>query len=146
MPAYLETVKSFFNADTYAMDTTGITIEDAGDGFAVCSLFPGAKHANADGVVQGGALYTLADYCFAVAANGRALVETGLPDTVTLTANISYLRPAKLGEKLVATAKCVKSGRTACYYEVTVTTELNREKVICAAVINGAVSHPRQGI
>ena len=140
MTENLYKIREFFIDDIYADNTTGITIEDAGDCFAVCSLVPENKHTNATGAVQGGAIYTLADYCFAVAANSRSIIENGRPNTVTLTANITYFRPAKPGAKLTATAKCIKSGKTACYYEVNITEEGNPEKVISSAVINGIVT------
>ena len=132
-----EKVKAFFAADAYATGATGITIDETSEGLAVCSFLPEEKHANADGVVQGGAIYTLADFCFAVAANAGAIETDGKPDTVTLNADISYLRPAKLGEKLVARAARVKDGRTACFYEVKIYAGDDREKVVAAAVING---------
>ena len=140
MKENLKKVRDFFKDDIYADATTGIQIEDADNYFAVCSLFTEEKHSNATGAVQGGAIYTLADYCFAVAANAKSIIENGHPNTVTLTANISYFRPARLGVKLIATAKCVKNGKTACYYEVNITEAGNTEKIISSAVINGIVT------
>ena len=40
--------------------------------------------------------------------------------TVSLNANITFLRASK-GDKLIATAECVRDGRTTCYYRVSVT-------------------------
>lgn len=137
----LDKINAFFKGDVYAMEQTGVTIEEAGEGYAVCSFIPDEKHANADGVVQGGAIYTLADFCFAVAANAKGLIETGRPTTVTLSANASYLRPAKLGEKLVAKANCVKQGRSACYYQVQVASEREPDRIIASVVINGMSTH-----
>ena len=133
----IEKLNDFFRADVYASDTTGITIREAGDGRAVCAFLPDSRHANADGVVQGGALYTLADFCFAVAANNRQILENGRPDTVTLSANITYLRPARLGEPLTATARRVKSGRTACFYEVTVASGQGGDRIVAVVTVNG---------
>ena len=133
----MKKLNDFFQADKYAMDTTGIIIDEAGDGYAVCSLHPEERHANADGVVQGGALYTLADFCFAVAANNRVIIEKGQPNTVTLSANITYLRPAKLGEKLRAVAKCIRSGRRACCYEIIITAENNRDNAVSIITVSG---------
>ena len=141
MSEELQIIREFFSADTYAMDLTGITIDEVGDRSAVCSLCPQAKHANADGVVQGGAIYTLADFCFAVAANGRSIAQRGLPEKVTYTANITYLRPAKLGQKLIAAAKCIKDGRTACCYEVSISAQDDRETILATAVISGISVH-----
>ena len=92
-------------------------------------------------MVQGGALYTLADFCFAVAANAGSITATGQPNTVTLSANITYLRPARIGEKLIATARRVRSGRTTCYYEVNVAAESDTEKIIAAVTVSGVSPH-----
>ena len=137
MSEKLKKIKDFFKSDVYAEDTTGITIVSADDGFAVCTLLPEAKHLNADGAVQGGAIYTLGDFCFAVAANARAISEDGVPDTVTLSASITYLRPAKAGDLLTAEARCIKNGRKACCYEVTVFPESDRDKTISVLTVNG---------
>ena len=63
---------------------------------------------------MGGVLFTLADFAFAVAAN------CGSQEVVSLQDQISYLSPVK-GGVLTAEAKCIKSGRSTCLYEVTVT-------------------------
>ena len=46
---------------------------------------------NGGGVCQGGALFTLADLAFAAVANSRKKL------TLSVNANITFLRPAKLG-------------------------------------------------
>ena len=66
------------------------------------------------GIIMGGAIFTLADFAFAVASNHEKL------GTVSLNANITFLRASK-GDKLIATAECVRDGRTTCYYRVSVT-------------------------
>lgn len=71
-------------------------------------------HRNAVGIVMGGAIFTLADFAFAVASNHEN------PGTVSLSANITFLKASK-GSKLIAKAECVRDGRTTCYYRVTVT-------------------------
>lgn len=72
------------------------------------------RHRNAAGIIMGGAIFTLADFAFAVASNHEKL------GTVSLNANITFLRASK-GDKLIATAECVRDGRTTCYYRVSVT-------------------------
>ena len=66
---------------------------------------------------MGGAIFTLADFAFAVASN---CAGTGV---VTLTSQISYLGTAK-GERLIAEARRVKQGRSTGYYTVSVRDEL----------------------
>ncbi len=72
------------------------------------------RHKNALGNVMGGALFTIADFAFAVASN------FGKKPTVSTTSQITWLRPAK-GDTIYARAELVKAGRTSVYYEVSVT-------------------------
>lgn len=133
----IEKIRAFFKADEYAMGVTGITIDEVGERYAVCSLEPNGSHANAGGAVQGGAIYTLADFCFAVAANGAAISDGAGAGTITLSADVSYLRPAKIGAKLTAAAQCVKNGRNVCCYEVRVTDP--EGKIAAIVLLNGFV-------
>ena len=117
---YLQQAKEFFKNEGYAIETTGIEIEYAEPQNAVCSLTVSDKHKNGVGVVMGGAIYTLADFAFAVAAN------VGQPLTVTLEGQITYLNPAKC-QKLIAKTVCEKSGSKICIYRVLVTDEKENE-------------------
>lgn len=65
----LDEIRVFLKEDHFAFDLCGIVIEAVGDGTARCSMKLEKKHLNANGVVQGGAIFTLADICFCVAAN-----------------------------------------------------------------------------
>jgi len=113
---YLTRARGIFCGDIYATETTGIVIEEAGEDFARCSLEVERKHHNASRTVMGGAIYTLADFTFAVAANSAD------PITVSLTGNITYLNPA-VCTRLVAEARCLKNGQRTCSYVVDVTDE-----------------------
>ena len=136
----VEKIKAFFKGDVFADSTVGITIEGVGENYAKCSLIPESKHKNAADVVMGGVLFALADYTFAVASNAKDIIEETSGVTQTLSSNISYLSPARIGEKLIAEAKCIKKGRTACYYTVDVYAENNPSKVLAVAAINGFTS------
>ena len=61
-------------------------------------LTPRPSFVNGHGIVHGGLVYALADTAFACAANSV------LPGTVTTSASIIYLMPARSGEELVAEA------------------------------------------
>ena len=126
----LNAVRERFKADRFATQALGAEIEDIGDGYARCSFTVGGVHENARGAVMGGALFTLADFTFAVAANqdGRTVVS--------LTNQITFLSPAK-GRRITAEARCVKQGRTACYYQVSVFDELGTK--IAEVTVNGFV-------
>ena len=114
---YLQQAKEFFKNEGYAIETTGIVIEYAEPQNAVCSLTVSDKHKNGVGVVMGGAIYTLADFAFAVATNHKE------SRTVSLNCNIAYLGTVK-GKKLIAEAHLVKDGRSTCYYRVDVKDDL----------------------
>ena len=111
----LEEARKFFAADAFAVNRAGAVIDEVGDGFARCSMEYGKEHLNAAGSVMGGAIFTLADFAFAVAANcgGRM--------TVSLTSQISFMSSPR-GGKLFA----VKEGKHTCFYEVNLTDAENR--------------------
>ena len=119
----LEWARRTFANDRFATEAAGVIIEEAGDQVCRCSMRITPVHKNAAGGVMGGAIFTLADLTFAVAANfgGRM--------TVSISSNISFIGPAK-GEMLLSTAKCVKSGRSTCFYEVEVVDDLGNKVAI----------------
>lgn len=113
----LQETKEFFIKDVFAMVTTGIDIEAVDDGYAKCTLKLDKRHENATGQVMGGAIYTLADFSFAVATNYRDSI------TVTAVSQISYLGPVK-GDTLIAETKLLKNGKRNCFYEIEITDNL----------------------
>ncbi len=118
----IEQVREFFSKDRYATES-GAQILEVGDKTAKCSMKLLDMHRNAVGGIMGGVYFTLADFTFAVATNRQ-----GTP-TVSLNANIAFMAPAK-GEELIATARCVKDGRTTCFYEIEITDELMNRLVV----------------
>lgn len=111
----LEEVRAFFKNDRYATDS-GAVIEEVGEKYSKCSIVLNEMHRNAVGGVMGAVYYTLADFAFAVATNAE------VPGMVSLDANITFLRSCK-GTKLICEAKCIRDGKTTCYYEMPITDE-----------------------
>lgn len=124
----LEEIKAFLAKDAFAFDTCGISIDEIGDGTAKCSMPIQPLHLNANGVAQGGAIFTLADICFTVAANATE------PMTVSHSADIHYLRPGT-GSCLYAEAQRINDSRTTALYRVDVCDE--RGKLVAYATITG---------
>ena len=62
----LEQVQKVFANDRFATEN-GVVIDEVDDGYAKCSLEIQPHHLNAGGTVMGGAIFTLADFAFAVA-------------------------------------------------------------------------------
>ena len=117
MPS-IEELRARFQRDRFAAELTGADIREAEPGRAVCALSLRPVHLNANGAPMGGAVFTLADFAFAVAANGFAEQVT-----VSQPASVTFLSPAK-GRELLAEARCLKAGRTTCLYQVDVRDEL----------------------
>ena len=119
-----------FSGDLFAVQVTGIVLEQAGENYARCTLALESRHRNANHQVMGGVIFTLADFAFAVAANGSGLQTP----TVTLASQIQYLSPVR-GERLTAETNCLKNGRSTCVFEVLVTDELGTK--IAKATVTG---------
>lgn len=115
----VEEVRKRFQNDRFATDN-GAVIEAVEEGYARCVMPLNEHHYNAVGSVMGGAIFTLADFAFAVASNWNK------KSCVSLTAQITYLGRAK-GKKLIAEARKVKEGRTTCYYLIEVADELGNK-------------------
>ncbi len=111
----LEKARQFFEGDRYATEATGIVIEEVGENYAKCSLKLDSRHLNAVGHPMGGVMFTLADFTFAVSTNFN---KENI--TVTTVSQICYLNAAK-GDTLYCESKVLKDGKTACFYEMTVT-------------------------
>lgn len=121
----VEEAREFFKNDRYAA-MSGIVIDELGDGWSECSMVITDKHRNAVGGVMGGAIFTLADLAFSVAANNRHL------STVAQQMSSSFLSTPK-GTKLIARAKCRKDGRTTCVYNIDITDDTDRDVALIIA-------------
>jgi len=115
----LERARAVFGKDNFAV-ATGCVIESAEIGRARCSLALETRHRNALGNPMGGAVFTLADYAFAVASNFDRDVY------VSTSADVHFLSAAR-GSILVAEAEEIRCGRRTCLYGVTVTDELGTQ-------------------
>lgn len=118
-PDVLKKVQERFANDRYAT-VNGAVIEEVRDGYARIVMELDEHHYNAVGGVMGGAIFTIADFAFAVASNWQGKT------VVSQTAQITYLGRVK-GKKMIAEAKQVKDGRSMCYYVVEVTDELGSQ-------------------
>ena len=115
----IEEAREFFSHDRFATEN-GITLEERDERHAVASLALAERHRNAHGGVMGGAIFTLADFAFAVAVN-----NVHRP-TVAQQVSINYLS-APRGARLIARARQRRDGRTTCVYIVDVTDDTGRD-------------------
>jgi acyl-CoA thioesterase len=104
---------NMFSADR-ASKGLGMELLEAAAGRAVVQMRIAQTMINGHGIAHGGFVFTLADTAFACACN------TYGPVTVAAGADISFLRPVREGDVLLATAtERVVTGRSGIY-DVTV--------------------------
>ena len=88
----------------------GLTLEDAGPGWARASMTVRADMLNGLHTAHGGMIFALADTVFAWACNSRNVA------TYAQAASISFLSAGRLGEKLTAEAReDAAEGRSGVY-------------------------------
>lgn len=93
---------------------------------------------NALGITHGGAIFTFADSVFSLACN------TYNERTVAAHCSITFLRPTKLGDRLIATATEIARSARSGIYDVSVTL---KEEVVAefrahSRTIGGALLSP----
>lgn len=130
MATDMNQLREKFIHDLFVADGLGAVIEEASYGYAKCAMEIQPRHCNALGIPMGGAVFTLADFAFAVAANQRGR------DVVTQASQITFLKAAQ-GKRLTAEARQVKDGKRVCFYEVKVTDDLGTE--VAFVTVNGYV-------
>ncbi len=115
----IEEARENFKDDKFATQA-GAVIDELTDEYAICSMELNDLHKNAYGGVMGGAIFTLADFAFAVLSNHLHSL------TVAQNVNITYLSAAK-GNKLIAKATCRKNGRTTSIINVDISDDTGRD-------------------
>lgn len=124
----LEEAKKFFINDHYAMGTTGIDILEVKPQYARCILNIDERHLNVAGTVMGGAIFTLADFCFAVASNFKQT------HTVSVNSTINFFRPGS-GKFLIAESELLKDGKNIINYNISVKNE--NDKIVAVVNVTG---------
>ena len=88
----------------------GMAIERVAPGAAVLTMAVRSDMVNGQGTCHGGFIFTLADSAFGYACNSYNVT------TVTASCDIAFLRPARAGDTLRATAREVhREGRNGIY-------------------------------
>ncbi len=109
----MEEIKEFFKKDKFA-EYAGIELLEVKEGWAKSKMEITENHLNGIGTVHGGAIFTLADFTFAVAANSYKTV------TVAINANISFMKAASSGT-LFAEAEEISTNPKLGTYTITIT-------------------------
>lgn len=114
----IQKLKEYFKNDRYAA-LTGIEILEADNGYCKAKMEIDDKHLNAANVVQGGAIFTLADLAFAVASNSHGQLA------LAINVNISFLKGKSEGT-LFASAKELDDPKRIGAYDILVTDEADK--------------------
>jgi acyl-CoA thioesterase len=104
----MDNIRKFFENDRFAA-YAGIEVVDISPGRAKTRMKVEDMHLNGIETVHGGAIFTLADFTFALAANSYGRV------TVAINANISYLKAVKTGTLIAEARELSKSNRISNY-------------------------------
>lgn len=97
-------------AEDAASQGLGMEILDVGPGTAKLAMTITASMVNGHGTAHGGYIYTLADSAFAFACNSYN------ERAVAAHCSITYIKPGKMGKRLVATAQeTSRFGRSGIY-------------------------------
>lgn len=101
-------LKRLFKSDRYA-ELSNIELLTAGPGRATAKLTLHPHHLNALGTVQGGAIFTLADFTFAVACNSHGTVA------VALDVSIVFMKAATTGTLRAEAREISKNFKVGLY-------------------------------
>jgi acyl-CoA thioesterase len=104
-----ERVKKLANRDPF-VNYLGAEFTDVGPGAAVARMTLGEQHMNFNGTCHGGVLFALADAAFGLASNSHGRLAAAVDGHIGFTA------PARVGDRLTATAREVnRSNRIGTY-------------------------------
>lgn len=129
-----ELTKKFFEKDQFAK-SLGIEIRSIDEQRSEVGVSVKQEYLNANGCVQGGMLYTVADFAFAVLANYLH------PMTVTQGGHIQYLRPAYTKAVKGVARESARNGHN-CVGEVILYDD--SDEVLCVCNFTGFVKETKE--
>ena len=100
-----------------ASQEMGMTVEVSGPGACVAKFIVRDDMVNGHDICHGGYIFALADSAFAFACNTYNRL------TVAASASIEFVRPARLGDTLVAKASEAHRGGRTGVYDIVVTNQ-----------------------
>ncbi len=100
-----------------------IELLEANIGYARIGMIIREDMLNAADVCQGGAIFSFADFAFAVASNSHGKLA------LATSANISFTNPAFAGDRLIAEAKELNRTKRTGFYQINVTREADQKLI-----------------
>ncbi|MBI9075077.1 MAG: PaaI family thioesterase [Desulfatibacillum sp.] len=99
---------AFSKTDLFAAHC-GCELLDAGDGRAKARMVLVKEHLNGAGVVHGGAIFTLADFAFAMASNSHGTLA------LAINVSVSFMKAIKTGELTAEVEEISRNPKLATY-------------------------------
>ncbi|MEM1431276.1 MAG: PaaI family thioesterase [Pseudomonadota bacterium] len=139
-PDIVRIARQFIEAIPFSNDV-GMRLEQIGDGFAQISMPYSEKLVGdpATGVIHGGAVSALMDTCGGAAVMAH---PDGAAATATLDLRIDYMRAARPGQRIMATAECYHVARSVAFMRAVARDE---EEGTPVATATGAFTFERKG-
>jgi len=104
----MDLIRKYFTRDIFAIKC-GIKIDEVSPGRAKVKMDVTSNHMNGMGVAHGGAIFTLADFAFAVACNSHGTLA------VAASATIAFIKPAMAGKLYAEVWEEACGGRLGTY-------------------------------
>ena len=105
----MQELKQFFSTEDKFARHAGIELVDAGPGWAKASMKIEPFHFNGARTVHGGAIFTLADFAFAVASNSHGTLAMGI------NTSVSFVKAALKGTLYAEATEQSRNPKLASY-------------------------------
>jgi acyl-CoA thioesterase len=130
----MDKVLSYFKNDRFA-GLINLELLTVAPGYARAKMVVQPHHLNAYDTVQGGAIFTLADYAFAAASNSHGTVAVGI------NVSISYMKAATRGTLWAEAKELSRNPKLASY-----TVEVRDDAGDLVAIFQGMVYRKKEPI
>lgn len=131
----MQDIKTFFSTKDLFARHCGIEVVDMGQGWAKTAMKIEPWHFNGAKTVHGGAIFTLADFAFAVASNSHGTLAMGI------NTSVSFIKAATKGT-LHADAREVALNAKLATYQV----EITDDEGNVVALFQGMVYRKKEAI
>ncbi len=129
---YYDALQNYLNSRDHFCTHNNMRITAIFDGGAEAEMTIEPYHYNGVGTIQGGALFTLADFVCAAAINSFGV------QAVSMNAGVTFIRPGINMSRITAVAKLVNKGKTTAVFDVDVIGE--NGKILLHSMMTGHLS------
>lgn len=123
-----EAIRKRVEEEPYAKKM-GLKLVEVDEGYALVEMTFTEDMENVFGMAHGGAIFSLIDEAFEVAANSHGTVS------VALSMSVTYVSSPKKGDRLLAEGKEVSKSNRVATYSIQVKTDKGGLIAICQALV-----------